>query len=111
MNELFPEQFAAAQKAHLETFYGLANLAFEGFQKLTELNLQATRSALSDTHKLLSVADPQVFFAQQTSPNGAVTERIRDIDVEQVRLIRKRRRLRTWDRPQKETGRQRRWRR
>ena len=76
MNELFPEQFAAAQKAHLETFYGLANLAFEGFQKLTELNLQATRSALSDTHKLLSVADPQVFFAQQTSPNGAVTERI-----------------------------------
>ena len=67
MNELFPEQFAAAQKANLEAFYSLANLTFEGFQKLTGLNLQAARSALADT---------QGFFAQQASPNGAVTERI-----------------------------------
>ncbi|MGF6535665.1 phasin family protein [Paraburkholderia sp. GAS206C] len=76
MNELFPEQFAAAQKASLETFYGLANLSFESFQKLTVLNLQAARSALADTHKLLSAADPQVFFAQQASPDGGFAERI-----------------------------------
>jgi phasin family protein len=75
MNEWFPEQFAAAQKANLEAFYGVANLAFEAFQKLTELNLQAARSALADTHTLLSAADPQAFVAQQAGPNGALAER------------------------------------
>jgi len=75
MNEWFPEQLVAAQKANLEAFYGVANLAFEGFQKLTELNLQAARSAIADTHTLMSAADPQAFVAQQASPNGALAER------------------------------------
>ena len=70
MNEMFPEQFAEVQKANLEAFYGAMNLAFDGFQKLAELNLQTAKAALGDTHKLLSAADPQAFFAQQTAPNG-----------------------------------------
>ena len=56
MNEWFPEQLAAAQKANLEAFYSVANLAFAGFQKLTELNLQTARSAIADTHTLLSLS-------------------------------------------------------
>jgi len=75
MNEWFPEQFAAAQKANLEAFHGVANLAFEGFQKLTELNLQAARSALADTQTLLSATDPQAFVAQQAGRNGVLAER------------------------------------
>lgn len=76
MNELFPEQFAAAQKANVETLYSLANLAFESFQKLTALNLQVAKAALADTHQFLAAPDPQAFFAQQTGPNGALAERI-----------------------------------
>jgi phasin family protein len=75
MNEWIPEQLASAQKANLEAFYGAANLAFEGFQKLTELNLQAARAALADTHTLMCATDPQAFVAQQAGPNGALTER------------------------------------
>ncbi|MGF6721856.1 phasin family protein [Paraburkholderia sp. GAS41] len=75
MNEWFPEQLAAAQKANLEAFYGVANLAFEGFQKLTELNVQAVKSALGVTHALLSATDPQAFVSQQAAPNGVFAER------------------------------------
>ena len=75
MNEWFPEQLAAAQTANLEAFYGVANVAFEGFKKLTELNVQAARSALTDTQALLSATDPQAFVSQQAAPNGALAER------------------------------------
>lgn len=75
MNELYPEQFAAAQKANLEALYGLSNLAVEGLQKLTALNMQAAKSALIDSQKLLSAADPKAFFAQQAGPNGELAAR------------------------------------
>ena len=39
MSYLTPEQFAAANKANLETLFGLTNKAFEGVEKLVELNL------------------------------------------------------------------------
>ena len=39
---LTPEQLVASQKANLETLYGLTSKAFEGMEKLVELNLQAT---------------------------------------------------------------------
>lgn len=75
MNELYPEQFAAAQKAGLEAFYGLANLAMEGLQKLTALNMQAARSALADSQKLVSAADPLAYVAQQAGPNADLVVR------------------------------------
>jgi phasin family protein len=76
MNDLFPEHYAAAQKAGLDAFYGLANLAFEGVQKLAELNLQAARSNLADAQRMLSATDPQAFFAQQASANGPLAGRV-----------------------------------
>jgi phasin family protein len=75
MNELYPEEFAAAQKANLEAFYRLASLAVEGWQKLTALNMQAAKSALADSQKLLPSADPQAFFTQQAGPNGELAAR------------------------------------
>ena len=43
MSFLTPEQFAAANKANLETLFGLTNKAFEGVEKLVELNLQVAK--------------------------------------------------------------------
>ncbi|MBQ5459485.1 MAG: phasin family protein [Rhodocyclaceae bacterium] len=37
---LTPEQLLASQKANLETIYGLTTKAFEGMEKLVELNLR-----------------------------------------------------------------------
>ncbi|CAG2154858.1 hypothetical protein LMG31506_05211 [Cupriavidus yeoncheonensis] len=48
MSPFMPDQFAAAQNANLRHLFALTNLAFDGFQKLTELNLQAVRTALAD---------------------------------------------------------------
>ena len=45
---LTPDQILAAHKANLETLVGLTNKAFEGVEKLVELNVAATRAALSD---------------------------------------------------------------
>ena len=45
---LTPDQIMAAHKANLETLVGLTNKAFEGVEKLVELNVAATRAALSD---------------------------------------------------------------
>ena len=68
---LTAEQIVAAQKANIETLFGLTQKAFEGVEKLVELNLQATKAALAEsansTQALLSVKDPQELLALQTS--------------------------------------------
>jgi phasin family protein len=68
---LTPEQFVAAQKANVETFFGLSNKAFEGVEKLIELNMQAVKAAMAEaaetTQAALSVKDPQELFALQAS--------------------------------------------
>ncbi len=68
---LTPEQVVASQKANLETLYGLTNKAFEGVEKLVELNLQATKAALTEsaahTQAVLSVKDAQELIALQAS--------------------------------------------
>lgn len=68
---LTPEQFVAAQKANLETLNGLTNKAFEGIEKLVELNLQAAKAALAESQEhanaLLSVRDAQELLALQAS--------------------------------------------
>lgn len=48
---LTPDQILAAHKANLETLVGLTNKAFEGVEKLVELNVAATRAALTDAAK------------------------------------------------------------
>ena len=63
MTQFSPEQFAATQKSHVETFFNLTNKVFEGVEKLTNLNLQATKSIFAETQettqKALSGKDPQ----------------------------------------------------
>jgi len=67
MSLLTPEQFAAAQKANLETLFGLTGKAFEGVEKLVELNLQALRSNIAEgqehAQRVLSAKDPQELLA------------------------------------------------
>ena len=76
MNEWFPEQYAATQQANLETFYGFANVAFESFHKLSELNLQAAKTTLADSQATLLTTSPQDLIAQQGTRSAVVAERI-----------------------------------
>jgi phasin family protein len=66
---LTPEQVLASQKANLETFFGLTNKAFEGVEKIVELNLQTAKTSLSEvadtTRAALAVKDVQELFALQ----------------------------------------------
>lgn len=65
------ETILAAQKAQLETLFGLTNKAFEGVEKLVELNLAAGRAVLNETsanvQALLSVKDAQELMALHTN--------------------------------------------
>jgi phasin family protein len=68
---LTPEQLLTAQKANIETLLGLSGKAFEGVEKLVELNLQTAKAALgeaaSTTQAALSVKNPQEWVALQTA--------------------------------------------
>ncbi|MDM0040558.1 phasin family protein [Variovorax sp. J22G21] len=68
---LTADQFLAAQKANLETLFGLTTKAFEGVEKLVELNVTASKAALSEAQgtaqALLSVKDAQELLALQAS--------------------------------------------
>jgi phasin family protein len=66
MSQFSQEQFAAAQKNHIDTFFSVTNKFFEGLEKLAHLNLQAAKSILTETQesaqKALSVKDPSELF-------------------------------------------------
>ena len=68
---LTPEQMMAVQKANIETMFGLTNKAFEGIEKLVELNITASRAALSEAsghaQAVLSVKDAQELLALQAN--------------------------------------------
>jgi phasin family protein len=63
------EQIMAAQKANVETLFGLTTKAFAGVEKMVELNIQASKAALSEasdnTKAALSVKDAQELMALQ----------------------------------------------
>ena len=65
------EQLVATQKANLNTFFGLTTKAFEGVEKLVELNLQVAKTSLAEaaenTQAMLSVKDAQELMALQAS--------------------------------------------
>ena len=71
MNYLTQDQIAAASKANLETLFGLTNKAFEGVEKLVELNLQVTKATLAEsaenTKAAMGVKDAQELLALQAS--------------------------------------------
>ena len=68
---LTADQIMAAQKANVETLFGLTSKAFEGVEKLVELNLQVARTALEEasnaTTAALSVKDAQELLSLQAS--------------------------------------------
>lgn len=68
---LTAEQMIAAHKANLETLFGLTTKAFEGVEKLVELNLQVARSGMTEaaesTRAAMSVKDAQELMALQAS--------------------------------------------
>src|SRR3954467_5733497 len=68
---LTAEQVLASQKANVETLFGLTSKAFEGVEKLVELNLTASKAALAEaagtTQAVLNVKDAQELLALQAS--------------------------------------------
>ncbi|MDP3796184.1 MAG: phasin family protein [Polaromonas sp.] len=66
---LTAEQILASHKANIETLFGLTSKAFEGVEKLVELNVQATKAALAETanhtQAILSAKDAQELLALQ----------------------------------------------
>ena len=65
------DQFIAAQKASMDTLFGLTQRAFESVEKLVELNMQVARTTLTEAsetaHAAMSVKDVQELMALQTS--------------------------------------------
>ncbi|MDP2256031.1 MAG: phasin family protein [Polaromonas sp.] len=68
---LTAEQIMASHKANIETLFGLTQKAFEGVEKLVELNVQATKAALAETannaQAAMGVKDAQELLALQAS--------------------------------------------
>lgn len=68
---LTADQFLAAQKANLETLFGLTTKAFEGVEKLVELNVTASKAALAEAQSTaqaaMSVKDAQELLTLQAS--------------------------------------------
>lgn len=65
------EQVVASHKANLETLMGLTNKAFEGVEKIVELNMTASKAALAEAgdhaKAILSVKDAQELVTLQSS--------------------------------------------
>ncbi len=63
------EQMMAAHKANLDTLFGLTTKAFEGFEKLMELNVQVAKTSMAEmaetSQAALSVKDGQELLALQ----------------------------------------------
>ena len=68
---LTAEQVLSAQKSNVEVFLGLSSKAFEGVEKLVELNLQTAKAALTEAAEAaraaLSVKDAQELMAVQAN--------------------------------------------
>jgi phasin family protein len=71
MSYLTAEQMLAAQKANLETLFGLTEKAYAGVEKLVELNMQLAKTSLAEvaetTQAAMSVKDAQELLALQQS--------------------------------------------
>ena len=63
------EQLVSVQKSNVETMFGLAGTAFEGVEKLVELNLQVAKASLGEAQSTATAAlgakDAQELLALQ----------------------------------------------
>ena len=73
------EQLIAANKANLNSLYGLSNQAFAGVEKLVELNLTAARASLNESadhaKALLGAKDVQELLALQAAAVQPLAEK------------------------------------
>jgi phasin family protein len=76
---LTAEQLVAAHKANVETLFGLTEKAFEGVEKLVELNMQVAKAALGEvaqtTQAALNAKDAQELLALQAGLLQPVAEK------------------------------------
>ena len=65
------EQMMSVHKANVESLFGLTSLAFEGMERLIELNVQVAKTALSEaaenSQAVLSAKDAQELLALQAN--------------------------------------------
>ena len=77
---LTPEQIIAANKANMETLANLTNKAFEGVEKLVELNIQVAKTALNENvesaKQVMSARDAQQLMALQAGMVQPLAEKI-----------------------------------
>ena len=79
-----PEQFSNATKANLESqfaiFSALTSKAFEGVERLAELNISTAKAALEDSSntakQLLNAKDAQEFFSLTSAQAQPATEKV-----------------------------------
>jgi phasin family protein len=73
------EQIVAAQKAALDTAYGLTTKAFGAGEKLVELNIATAKASMGDAvahaHALMGAKDPQEFMAVQAAQMQPTAEK------------------------------------
>ena len=73
------EQLMAAHKSNVEILFGLTGKAFEGVEKLVELNLQVAKAAMGEVadnaKAVLSVKDAQELMALQAGLLQPVAEK------------------------------------
>jgi len=77
---LTPEQFAASQKANLETLTGITNQALHSIEKLVELNMHIAKASLSDSmnnvKKALEIKDIQQLMVHQAQAVQPMAEKM-----------------------------------
>ena len=87
---LTAEQVIASHKANVETLFGLTGKAFEGVEKLVELNVQASKAALTETanhtQSLLGVKDAQELLALD-SELAKIPERFKNVAFPQFQTL------------------------
>jgi phasin family protein len=80
MSVFTPEQLTSAQQGNVAALFALTNQAFLGIQKLSELNLQAVKSALAEGEAnwqaALSGKTPETLFASQVNATQPVAEKV-----------------------------------
>lgn len=80
MTMLTAEQLLATHKANLETFFSLGAKAFEGVEKLVELNIQTAKTSLEEiaehTKAVMAVKDAQELVALHSSMMQPSAEKV-----------------------------------
>lgn len=74
------DQMMSAHKANMQTLFGLTSQAFEGMERLIELNVQVAKTAMNEaaenSQAMLSVKDAQELMALQANLLQPAAEKI-----------------------------------